>query len=232
MNLPSAEIPQTAPPDFTSGGASSATQAASLDPDRWVDEHGDYLFSYAMLRLRDPAKSKDAVQETLLAGLRSGRTFANRSNERGWLVGILKHKISDLFRRMSRETFIADLDFYEKQESECFVEEGLRRGAWDRSRAPLNWPSRPDESLDRAEFWEVFRQCSAKLPRSIAQAFLMRELDGAETQEICATLNIKENNLWVMLHRARLALRRCLETNWFVAQRDSDRGDGRRNRRQ
>ena len=73
----------------------------------------------------------------------------------------------------------------------------------------------PDEDLDRSEFWKTFRVCAAKLPRAIAQAFLLRELDGLGTREICEILGIKENNLWVMLHRARGGLRQCLEANWF-----------------
>ena len=189
---------------------------AVTDPDRWVDEHGDYLFSYALFRLRDPVKSQDAVQETFLAALKSGRTFAGRSAERGWLLGILKHKTHDSFRKSSRETSFTDLGFYEDEESGRFVMRGLRSGAWIHNLAPRNWPAHPGEDLDREEFWSVFRSCTAKLPRAICQAFLMRELDGAETANICATLNIKENNLWVMLHRARMALRHCLEKNWFA----------------
>jgi len=209
------EIPPT-PPGSPPGGVLRSKPAPATNPDRWVDDHGDYLFAYALFRLRDPVKSQDAVQETFLAALRSGRTFDGRPAERGWLVGVLKHKIHDTFRRWSRETSFTDLDFYADEESGRFVGQGWREGAWVHARAPRNWPTNPGEDLDRAEFWTVFRACAAKLPRSVSQAFLMRELDGANTPTICAALNIKENNLWVMLHRARTALRHCLETNWFA----------------
>ena len=201
---PKSQVANPAPPS-----------SSAVDPDRWVDDHGDYLFSYAVFRLRDPVKSQDAVQETFLAALKSGRMFAGRSAERGWLLGVLKHKIHDSFRRSSRESSFTDLGFYEDEESGRFVARGLRNGAWIHSLAPRKWPAHPGDDLDREEFWNVFRACAAKLPRPISRAFLMRELDGAETPKICATLNIKENNLWVMLHRARMALRHCLETNWF-----------------
>src|SRR5256885_13181072 len=82
------------------------------DPERWVDEHGDYLFKFALGRLRDPAKAEDAVQETFLAALKGGSKFAGRSAEKSWLVGILKTKICDHFRKASRETSFTDLDFY------------------------------------------------------------------------------------------------------------------------
>ena len=68
------------------------------DPERWVEEHGDYLFKFALVRLRDPAKAEDMVQETFLAALKGGQSFAGRSAEKSWLAGILKHKILDHYR--------------------------------------------------------------------------------------------------------------------------------------
>ena len=185
------------------------------DPGQWVDDHGSYLYSYAMVRLRDAAKAQDAVQETFLAALKNRRSFEGRSAERGWLVGILKHKIHDTFRKASRETSFSDLGFYEDEERERFVADGLRDGAWIHSLGPTDWPASAGESLDRDEFWRTFYACAAKLPKSVSRAFLLRELDGVESRGICDILNIKENHLWVMLHRARMALRHCLEANWF-----------------
>ena len=184
------------------------------DPERWVDEHGDYLFKFALVRLRDPAKAEDAVQETFLAALKGGSKFAGRSAEKSWLVGILKNKICDHFRKASRETSFTDMDFYSDEESDRFASQGLRKDAWIHERAPLEWMD-PGASLDSEVFWKTFRDCSNKLPKNVATVFNLREVDGVESREICALLNISENNLWVMLHRARMALRRCLETNWF-----------------
>jgi RNA polymerase sigma-70 factor (ECF subfamily) len=44
---------------------------------------------------------------------------------------------------------------------------------------------------------------------------MMREHMGFETGDICKELAITPTHCWVLLHRARLALRLCLETNWF-----------------
>src|SRR5580698_885671 len=90
--------------------------AALSDAERWVDEHGDYLFNFAFMRLRDPARAEDAVQETFLAALKGGSSFAGRSAERGWLVGILKNKICDHFRKVDREISFTDLEFYSDEE--------------------------------------------------------------------------------------------------------------------
>lgn len=189
---------------------------ALSDPAGWVDEHGDYLYSFAMLRLRDPAEAQDVVQETLLAALKSKAPYAGRTVERGWLLGILKNKINDVHRRANREVSFTELGFYESQESERFVSEGLQRGAWADGMGPKDWAPKAGASLDQDSFWEAFRQCSGKLPKAVCQVFLMRELEDIKTRDICATLKISQANVWVMLHRARMALRQCLEQNWFT----------------
>jgi RNA polymerase sigma-70 factor (TIGR02943 family) len=190
------------------------------DPERWVDEYGDYLFKFALLRLRDPLKAEDAVQETFLAALKGGRNFQGLSAERSWLVGILKNKIYDHFRKASRETSFTDLEFYSDEESDRFVAYGLGKGGWIHELGPQEW-SKQVESLDSELFWKTYRDCSGKLSKNIAAVFNLRELDGVESKEICALLNVSESNLWVMLHRARMALRRCLETNWFGRNQES-----------
>jgi RNA polymerase sigma-70 factor (ECF subfamily) len=185
------------------------------DPERWVEEHGDYLFKFALVRLRDATKAEDMVQETFLAALKARQSFAGRSAEKSWLAAILKHKILDHYRKAGRETAFTDLDFYCDEESDRFIPDGLFKGSWIHELGPLEWSSDPGANLDSQAFWETFRHCSEKLPKNISTVFTMREVDGVESKEICALLNITENNLWVMLHRARMALRRCLETNWF-----------------
>jgi RNA polymerase sigma-70 factor (TIGR02943 family) len=179
------------------------------DPERWVDLHGDYLFTFALARLRDRARAEDAVQETFLAALKFGKNFQGRSAEKSWLVGILKNKIYDHFRKSGRETSFTDLEFYSDEEDNRFV-----AGGWIHKLGPQEWPNH-GENLDNEVFWKTYRGCLSKLPKNVATVFNLREVDDLESKEICALLDISENNLWVMLHRARMALRRCLETNWF-----------------
>ena len=202
---------------MTSAAEAKAPSGIS-DPERWVELYGDYLFKYAFMRLRDSTKAEDAVQETFLAALKGGKTFAGRSAEKSWLVGILKNKICDYYRKASRETSFTDLEFYSDEESDRFIPDGLFKDGWIHELGPLEWSSDPGASLDSQEFWKTFHDCSSKLPKNVAAAFNLREVDGVESKEICSMLNISENNLWVMLHRARMALRRCLETNWFAKQ--------------
>lgn len=188
----------------------------ALDPERWVDEHGDALFHYALSRLRDSVLAEDFVQDTLLAALKSHHRFEGRSSERSWLTGILKNKILDHYRKIGRETVFTDLEFYGDEETRAFDNPDFP-DHWNAAAAPTEW-SGAGAALDQEEFWKVFHRCSGKLPDRVARVFLLREVDDVPSDEICASLNITPNNLWVMLHRARMALRRCLEVNWFGAQ--------------
>jgi RNA polymerase sigma-70 factor (ECF subfamily) len=183
-----------APADFRS-------QIESLRP---------YLLRYAALQLRDAAAAEDAVQETLLAALAGEANFAGRSNLRTWLTGILKHKIVDAIRCQTRERPASDVD----AERDADEFDGLfdRRGHW--AEAPEAWQP-PEELLQQKQFLAALEACLRALPERTARVFMLREHLGLETPEICKELGITATHCWVMLHRARMALRLCLETNWF-----------------
>jgi len=181
------------------------------DPQTWVDQHGNYLFRCAQLRVRDPKLAEDIVQETFLAALQARERFAGQSSERSWLVGILKHKVIDHFRKATREQPDQNADLMADEFEELFDESGH----WKiETTGPKEW-SDPSGALDRKEFWEVLTRCLSELPPRMATAFSLREIDELATEEICAALNITAANLWVMLHRARTHLRRCLEVNYM-----------------
>ena len=185
------------------------TRQEGIDPSRWVDEHGDVLYGFALVRLRSPDLAENAVQETFLAALQAMDSFSGRSSERTWLVGILKNKIYDHFRRAAREAPL-DEDARAGEPAEDLFDD---RGRW--KVGPADWGSAPDSAVGRAEFMEVLRRCIVDLPGKQGVLFTMKELDHVGTGEICKVLAISETNLWVMMHRARARLRRCLELNWF-----------------
>jgi len=181
------------------------------DPSLWVDEHGDVLYRYALERVRKHDVAQDLVQETFLAAVRTRDRFRGGSTVRSWLCGILKHKIFDYYRKRGRETAFTDLEFLSDECAERFVPEGY----WVHMNGPKEWKPEADEVMHRDEFWKTMRDCLGKLPERVATVFMMREMDEVESKEICATVLISESNLWVMLHRARMALRECLAVNWF-----------------
>jgi len=176
-----------------------------------LDAHRGYLLRVARLQLRDDALAEDVVQETLLAALSVG-TFSGKSSLKTWLTGILKHKIIDAIRRKQREPLLASTF-----DDECDIEDldGLFKapfGAWDSP--PAEWGD-PEQALNRSQFFDIMDFCLEKLPPNTARVFMMREVMGLESDEICKELAITANNLWVILYRARMSLRECLEQNWF-----------------
>ena len=191
------------------------TPTPQPDPNAWLEQHGDYLYRYALTRLRDESAAEDAVQETLLAAWRGYASFAGRGAERTWLTGILKHKIIDYFRKASRETQLDPLAEEQLENDELFRREDEWNGHWNDALGPVEWRDTPAQFLEKGEFWTAFQHCLSSLPERIAFAFTMREMEGCASEQICETLGITNSNLWVMLHRARMQLRRCLETRWF-----------------
>jgi RNA polymerase sigma-70 factor (ECF subfamily) len=169
-----------------------------------VEAERPYLLRYASLQLRDSHAAEDAVQETLAAALAGEAGFGGRSNLRTWLTGILKHKIIDSIRKAGRETPI--------ESDEALEALFDASGHW--TAFPSAWKD-PDRSLEDAQFLAALEMCLEGLPEKTARAFMMREHIGLETDEICKELGITSTHCWVLLYRARMALRKCLETNWF-----------------
>src|SRR5688572_7997251 len=188
----------------------------NIDATVWVDEHGDHLFRYAMMRLRDESRAEDAVQETLLAAIQSIASYSGKATERTWLTGILKHKIVDQYRKTAKEQPLETDDGELLSEVERFFERtDVWNGHWNNKLQPHEWDTTPEATYEASEFFAVFQNCLSKLPDRVAGVFMLREMDGLESSEICEILSVSTSNFWVMMHRARLALRRCIEVNWF-----------------
>jgi RNA polymerase sigma-70 factor, ECF subfamily len=187
------------------------TEPKRHSPEDWVDAYGDYLFNFALGQVRDGDAAEEIVQETFLAALLSRDRFAGRSSERTWLVGILRHKICDHHRRKCRERVLSGDRDAHTRDGEAWDEAAL----WlHESAAECVSPSR---RMELAEFRAALAAALGKLPARIAQVFQLYEVEERSNQEVCAQLNISENNLWVMLHRARKQLRDHLQGWWHGA---------------
>jgi RNA polymerase sigma-70 factor (ECF subfamily) len=189
----------------------SRAQAAD-HPEAWVQQHGEFLFRYAMHRVAGAAAAEDVVQETFLAALESRANFDGRSSFRTWLTSILRHKIADRLRE-ARPEVDEGVEQLEQWTESLFK----ASGKWDNG--PRQWARWPTSEAERSELSSVLERCLGKIPAQIAEMFVLHEQHRVPGARLAASLGISTGNLWVRLYRARLALRECLEKNWFKASR-------------
>lgn len=192
--------------ETTPHSTGDADYASTMD--EWVDEHADYLFRFAKMRVRDSHVAEELVQETFVAAIKAESSFRGDSSPKTWLTGLLRHKIADHFRRLRRERPVEVLAHDEVLDS-WFDAKGMWLSA--PSQASLD-PAQIEENED---FWAIFEGCLKGLPDRLADAFALRVMDEMASDEVCKVLSVSPTNLWVILHRARARLRSCLEANWF-----------------
>lgn len=171
------------------------------------------LFRFAMLQLRNAPQAEDAVQEALLAVLEKPHNFAGQSSLRTYVTGILKYKIIDALRAAGKEKQLPTED----DESEADLIDSLFKKNGHTVDTARAW-GEPDATLEQKDFFRILEICLEKLPAKTARVFMMREWLELETEEICKELDLTTSNLWVLLYRARLRLRECLDINWFAAK--------------
>lgn len=172
------------------------------------------LLRFARLQLRDTASAEDAVQETLIAALAGAGKFESRASLKTWVFSILRNKVVDLIRIRSREVAASSLADDDEGDEALSAELFDRSGHWQKEAQPGRWHD-PEASFEQQQFWTIFEACLDHLPEKTARVFMMREVLGLDTDEICQETGISASNCWVVLHRARLALRVCLEQKWF-----------------
>ena len=195
--------------------ASDKTTAAPVvmtDPELLKSLRGQML-KFAVLQLGDHSSAEDAVQEALIGAMKNVAAFRGRAALKTWVFAILKNKIADALRQKKRLGEASAL-MQEREEQEDMDELFNARGFWEADERPAAWGN-PQETLHQAQFWKIFEICLEALPGQQARVFMMREYIGLESDEICATVGISTSNLNVIMHRARLRLRECLENSWY-----------------
>ena len=178
-------------------------------PEQWVDLYGDAMYRYALARLFDPETAQDLVQEALVAALDAFKRFEGKSSIKTWLIAILKRKIVDHFRRSRGRQPVDNFDEAVARIDSLFDV----TGHW--TVKPNEWDVNPVKAYEQQEFVDILYQCISKMPDRLAEIFMLREFEEINTAQICHQLQITESNCWVMLYRARMQLRKCLETNWL-----------------
>ena len=183
--------------------------SSQLNAEKWVSDYGDMLYRFALARVNDADIAKDLVQDTFLAAWRNYENFKGEISEKNWLYAILKNKIIDHFRKAS--TRLTDIMPAMADEGAYFDE----AQHWTASAAPNEWNA-SESPIEKKEFYEILRKCKNRLKEIQNTVFTLKYLEGLDSEEICKELNITASNYWVLIHRAKLQLRECLEKNWFL----------------
>lgn len=175
------------------------------------------MLKFATLQLGDGHLAEDAVQEALVGALKNADSFGGNAALKTWVFGILKNKIADILRQRYRLVEASRL-LREDEEEEDFSALFDQRGHWTEEAQPARWMD-PEGATRNRQFWIIFEACLEHLPGKQARVFMMREFVEMETREICDAVGISTANCNVMLHRARLRLRECLDGHWFAAEK-------------
>ncbi len=187
-----------------------------IDNSQWVDRYGDLMYRYTLVRVKDPNSAEEIVQMTFFSALKSQGSFAGKSSEKSWLFGILKHKILDHFREFAKSR---NMDLLDEDGSDPLDNQFDSSGHW--KKMPIRWSEDPEKAAENSQLAKALSQCIDGLSEKFRSIFVLKEIDGLSSEVICNEFNIKPTNLWVILHRTRSQLKKCLESNWL------DEGDHR-----
>lgn len=179
----------------------------NFNPGKWVENYADALYAYTIVRVNDVQQAEDIVQNTFLSAWKARDSYKGQASEKNWLYAILKNKIVDHFRKKSSSRITLATG-----EEELYFDEADH---WTNEAAPKDWGVNTEQPVESKEFYSILDQCKQKLKDIQQKVFVMKYMEDAESEEICKILNITTSNYWVLIHRAKLHLRKCLEKNWI-----------------
>lgn len=183
----------------------------TVNPHDWVKNHADYMYTYTLSRINDEEQARDLVQETFLAALERVDKFEGNSSERTWLIAILKNKIVDVYRKKSSGLMLIDNERGVNEMQDFFED----NGHWREEYYPVEFGVENHDPLHNKEFNLVLQKCMQNLPPLWLAVFTMKHVDDEPTPVICTQLKISDSNFWVIIHRAKVNLRACLQKNWI-----------------
>lgn len=180
----------------------------TIDPSTWIDKYGDEMFRFTLLRVKEETHVDDIIQETILAALQAKESFEGRSTEKTWLFGILKNKIFEYYRETKKKYKYA-LEL--KDDGDPCESEFDGKGHWQA--LPFSWGIDPDKALENKQNYQVLSECIDGLSPKYRQLYVFREIEKQSAESICKDFDITSNNLWVILHRVRNLLKKCIESH-------------------
>ncbi|MGF2413343.1 sigma-70 family RNA polymerase sigma factor [Ferruginibacter sp.] len=187
-----------------------------LQPQNWLNNYGDYLYSVAFIKVNNKEAAEDLVQDTFFSAFKAREQFRHGSSERTWLTAILKNKIIDHYRK---NDVLKDVTGYLSQTESGFTRHFFEEdnGHWLDNALPTAWKEMADAKINKNDFNKIMQYCISKMPPKLVPVFIARFLDDEDSATICKDFNITSSNYWVIIHRAKVLIRSCLEKNWFLA---------------
>ncbi len=183
-------------------------------PSDWIEKYADSLFNYAIVRVSDREIARDVVQDTFLSALQNIESFRGESSEKTWLFSILKNKIIDHYRKSVTDRTVSFSEAGESFDLDNYFD---AEGEWKESAGPVNWSGSGTEEYHSKEFHDTLQRCLSRLTAQCRAVFSLKYLEELEFEEICKRLSVSPSNYWVIMHRAKLMLRQCIEKNWIRA---------------
>jgi len=180
-----------------------------LDPTKWVENYGDQMYHYTFKRVMGQEIAEDIVQESFLAALKGVQRFKGNSSEKTWLFAILKNKIIDHYRKKSKSS-TSSLTI-----ESPFMDDGLMLKHWEKDRGPGEWSPDYEKQEEKELFRKIFKLCLSFLPPKMSAVFSLKIIEECDSDQVCKELDISSSNFWVLMHRARLQLRECMEDKWL-----------------
>ena len=188
--------------------------ANTLNPAKWVGLYADYLYKYAYYRVNNDELAQDLVQDVFLSALKGKDTYKGEASEKTWLVSILKNKIIDHYKKAStRNESPLQLNTYEAPSYDYFFNT-KSVGQWNKESMPKDWAN-GETNFDTKEFYKTLANCLSELPEKWKGVFSLSLLEDADSKIVCKEFNLSSSNFWVIIHRAKLQMRACLEKNWL-----------------
>lgn len=191
----------------------ASTSKKMLHPDKWLEAHGDYLYRYALSKTGQPEVAQDIVQETLLAAWRGREEYKGKAHERSWLLSICRNKTTDYYRQANQNEVSLPSDATEAMTEDAFFNQD---GSWKNPSSV--WVNDPLQDAEAAAFWDSLQHCVSRLSDQQREAFVLNTLSGLGAAEAGDLLGTTTNHLYVLIHRAKLNLARCLSAIWFVKE--------------
>ena len=188
------------------------------DPENWVAKYGDYLYAIALMKVNDKEIAKDLVSDTFLSALQALSGFRGDSNEKTWLATILKNRIIDYYR--SKKPQFTELSAYLSQTDQAFYAHFFETTAtsehhWKKQVSPSDDSLFTENVIQHAEFESILQLCLEKVPNKMKLVFIARFIDDEHSEDICKEFDVSPSNYWILIHRAKLVMRDCLDKKWM-----------------